>query len=58
MVGPLLMDPVKMEIWGCRQDTPAKMEEAGINFCLTQDTSSGNQMAAHQCGHLHGQRAF
>ena len=43
VVGPLLMDPVKMEIWGCRQDTPAKMEEAGINFCLTQDTSSGTR---------------
>ena len=43
MVGPLLMDPMKMEIWGARQDTPAVMEREGINFCLTQDTSSGTR---------------
>ena len=43
VVGPLLMDPMKMEIWGARQDTPAVMEREGINFCLTQDTSSGTR---------------
>lgn len=43
VIGPLLMEPAKMEIWGCRQDTPAKMEEAGINFCLTRDTSSATR---------------
>ena len=43
VVGPLLMDPMKMEIWGCRQDTPAVFEKEGINFCLTQDTSSGTR---------------
>ena len=43
VVGPLLMGPMKMEIWGCRQDTPAKMEEAGINFCLTADDSSATK---------------
>lgn len=39
VVGPLTMGKSKMEIWGCRLDTPAKMEQAGINFCLTEDTS-------------------
>lgn len=43
VVGPLLMGPMKMEIWGCRQDTPAIMEKAGINFCLTADDSSGTR---------------
>ena len=43
VIGPLMMEPYKMEIWGCRQDTPAKMEEAGINFCLTRDTSSATR---------------
>ncbi len=43
VVGPLLMGPQKFEIWGCRQDTPAKMEEAGVNFCLTADDSSGTK---------------
>ena len=41
VVGPLAMGPSKMEIWGRRLTTPAKMEAAGINFCLTQDTGSG-----------------
>ena len=40
VVGPLLMGPAKFEIWGCRQDTPAVMEKAGINFCLTADGAS------------------
>lgn len=43
VVGPLLMGPQKFEIWGCRQDTPAIMENAGINFCLTADDSSGTK---------------
>lgn len=43
VVGPLLMGPMKYEIWGCRQDTPAKMEEVGINFCLTADDASGTK---------------
>jgi len=43
VVGPLLMGPMKYEIWGCRQDTPAKMEEAGLNFCLTADSASGTK---------------
>ena len=40
VVGPLKMGPMKFEIWGCRQDTPAVFEEAGINFCLTADGAS------------------
>ena len=39
VVGPLTMGKSKMEIWGCRLDTPAKMEQADLNFCLTEDTS-------------------
>jgi len=40
VVGPLDMSPAKMEIWNKKLSTPGKMEEAGINFCLTQDTAS------------------
>lgn len=43
VIGPLIMGPSKMEIWGCRLTTPAALEAAGINFCLTQDTSSGTK---------------
>ena len=50
VVGPLLMGPMKYEIWGCRQDTPAKMEEAGINFCLTADEASGTKWLTTHVG--------
>ncbi|MGI6076099.1 MAG: amidohydrolase family protein [Pyramidobacter sp.] len=43
VVGPLTMEPRKMEIWGTRLTTPAKMEAAGINFSLMQDTSSATK---------------
>jgi imidazolonepropionase-like amidohydrolase len=40
IVGPLTMGPSKMEIWGCKLETPGLLEDAGINFCLTEDSSS------------------
>lgn len=40
VVGPLLMDPYKNELWDVRLTTPAEMEKKGINFCMTADTSS------------------
>ncbi|MDR3332825.1 MAG: amidohydrolase [Synergistaceae bacterium] len=43
VIGPLTMGLSKMEIWGCKLETPGVMEDAGINFCLTEDTSSGTK---------------
>ena len=44
VIGPLLMGPQKFEIWGCRQDTPAVFEKAGIQaFCLMADDSSATK---------------
>lgn len=40
VVGPLDMGPAKMEIWNTTFDNPGILEKAGVNFCLTQDTSS------------------
>ena len=40
VVGPLMMGPMKMEIWGTKQETPGILNEAGINVMLTQDTGS------------------
>lgn len=40
VVGPLDMGPAKMEIWNTTYDNPGILEKAGVNFCLTQDTSS------------------
>ncbi|MEA5038727.1 MAG: amidohydrolase [Clostridiaceae bacterium] len=39
VVGPLTMSRAKMEIWDRRLETPAELEEKGINFCLTEDTN-------------------
>lgn len=40
VVGPLLMNPYKNELWDVRLSTPAEFEKKGINFCMTADTSS------------------
>jgi len=40
VVGPLTMGYAKMEIWGRKLETPALMEQAGVNFCLTEDTGA------------------
>ena len=44
VVGPLNMEPAKQEIWNCRYSTPGVLEQAGVEFCLTQDTSSFTKM--------------
>ena len=43
VVGPLTMGYAKMEIWGRKLETPALMEQAGVNFCLTEDTGADTQ---------------
>ena len=44
VVGPLDMQPAKMEIWNTTFANPGILEKAGVNFCLTQDTSSFTKM--------------
>lgn len=44
VIGPLNMEPSKMEIWNTKFETPGIMEKAGLTFCLTQDTSSHTSM--------------
>ena len=36
-VGPLLLTPLKMEVWGLKQTTPGVLEKAGVPVCLTAD---------------------
>lgn len=50
VVGPMLMNPGKTEVWGTRQDTPAKMEKAGIEFCLTADDFSATRFLPSHVG--------
>ena len=40
VVGPLIMSPIKMEIWNGTLENPAVLEKAGVNFCLTEDGAS------------------
>jgi imidazolonepropionase-like amidohydrolase len=43
VIGPVNMEPYKMEIWGCKLETPGILEKAGVNICLTQDTQSATK---------------
>jgi len=40
VVGPLIMPPIKMEIWDMKLENPVILEKAGVNFCLTEDGAS------------------
>ncbi|MDR2899654.1 MAG: amidohydrolase [Clostridiales bacterium] len=51
VVGPLTMGLSKMEIWGRKFETPGLMEKAGINFCLTEDTSSDTRYLPTHIGY-------
>ena len=52
VVGPLLLDPVKQEVWGLKLETPGILTEAGIKVCLTADTSGGTAWLPIEAGLL------
>lgn len=54
VVGPLTMGPEKQEIWGTRLDTPAVLEQAGINFCLTEDNDANTKYLPMHVGLVMG----
>lgn len=37
MIGPVMMGPLKEEMWGERIDTAKQLAEAGVNICLIAD---------------------
>lgn len=43
VVGPLLSEPMKLELWNARVDTPAILNKAGVKICLTADTDYKTQ---------------
>jgi imidazolonepropionase-like amidohydrolase len=43
IIGPLLLNHLKREVWGLRLDTPAKLYEAGVSICLTVDEGEGTK---------------
>lgn len=52
VVGPLLLDPVKQEVWGLKLETAGILTKAGIKVCLTADTSSGTAWLPVEAGLL------
>lgn len=52
VVGPLLLDPLKQEVWGLKLETPGILTDAGIKVCLTADTSSGTAWLPVEVGLL------
>lgn len=37
VVGPMNLKPYKQEVWGRKMETPALLDEAGVEFCMTED---------------------
>lgn len=52
VVGPLLLDPLKQEVWGLKLETPGILTDAGIKVCLTADTSGGTAWLPVEVGLL------
>ena len=50
IVGPMLMGPSKMEIWGCKPENAGILNEAGLNVMLTADTGSQTSHLPMQIG--------
>ncbi len=50
IVGPLLLTHLKREVWGLRQDTPAKLHAAGVTVCLTADAGTDTQFLPTHTG--------
>ena len=52
MVGPLLLPPVKQEVWDLKLENPALLTDAGVKVCLTADTGSETAWLPMQAGLL------
>lgn len=52
VVGPMLMEPYKQEIWGLRLENAGELVKAGVTVCLTADTSSHTCYLPQQAGTL------
>lgn len=37
VIGPMNLKPYKQEVWGRKMETPAILDEAGVEFCMTED---------------------
>lgn len=52
IVGPLLMDPVKQELWEVKLEDAGILTAAGVKVCLTADTGSGTAWLPVKAGLL------
>ncbi len=51
VIGPLLLNPVKQELWDVRLTTPQVMFEAGAKVCLSADAAGSTQWLPSEIGH-------
>ena len=52
VVGPLLLAPVKQEVWDLILENAGILTDAGVKVCLTADTGSETQWLPYQAGLL------
>ena len=52
VVGPLLLAPVKQEVWDLILENAGILTDAGLKVCLTADTGSETQWLPYQAGLL------
>lgn len=52
VVGPLLLAPVKQEVWDLKLENAGILTDAGVKVCLTADTGSETAWLPHQAGLL------
>ena len=52
VVGPLLLGPVKQEVWDLKLENAGLLTDAGVKVCLTADTGSQTEWLPYEVGLL------
>jgi len=50
IVGPMTIGMIKRELWELRLDNTAQLEQAGVNFCITEDDALATQYLPSHIG--------
>jgi len=50
VIGPLLLGPLKQEVWGIRLDNAAQLVKAGVKICLTEDAAGDTRWLPYEIG--------
>lgn len=52
VLGPLLLGPAKQELWDCRLENAAVLQNAGVDFCLMADKAGDTAWLPMEVGVL------